>query len=509
MSRRIQITVVVLSVVSCLSFNIRSANGPDDQDIYPEKRSVLDYLGRKETVERFGKISDSLWAYPELGLEEFRSAGLLTKELEASGFNVQMGLAGMPTCFVATYGSGKPVIGILAEYDALPMISQRGRIPYHDPVIDGAPGHGCGHNMMGTASIAAAIAVRQAMESYQIEGTIKVFGSPAEENLVSRPYMIRAGLFDDVDVVIDNHSGSIFGTGYGVSGSALFSAIFSFKGKTAHGASAWNGRSALDAVELMNVATNYLREHLHYSHRMHYVILEGGQAPNVVPDKASVWYFVRNSDERVEEMYERVVNCARAAALATDTQLEEIRVLTAIHQRHSNRKLAELFQRNIELVGMPSWDEEEQEFAKALQKNLGVKDNGMPEAFDSLKGAPEIFVGGGSSDVGDVTLIAPTATIRFPGIVPGAISHHWSTVSCTYGSAAWKGLIAGAGAIAASAIDLLTRPADLQEVRNEFEEYSAKKPYTPFLPDDALPPLGLNRDNMERWRPALERQNPE
>ena len=287
-------------------------------NIPPEKKNVLDYLNQTETIEKYGKISDAIWSYAELGLEEYRSAGLLSKTLEKEGFTVETDLAGMPTCFVATYGTGKPVIGILVEYDALPMISQKGRVPYREPLIDGAPGHGCGHNLMGTASIAAAVAVKQSMEKFNISGTIKVFGSPAEENLISRPYMIRAGLFDGVDAVIDNHSSTGFSTAYGVGGTALFSSIFTFRGTTAHsGGSPWDGRSALDAVELMNVATNFLREHLHYSSRMHYVILEGGEVPNVVPDKASVWYYVRNTDERIEEMYDRVVNCAKAAALAT------------------------------------------------------------------------------------------------------------------------------------------------------------------------------------------------
>jgi aminobenzoyl-glutamate utilization protein B len=503
-------TIFLTILSAALTLHLQSQLSDAPESIYPAKRSVLDYLERPEIIEKYGRISDAIWYYAELGLEEFSSAGLLSKTLEEGGFNVEMGLAGMPTCFLATYGSGKPVIAILVEYDALPMISQKGRVPYRDPLIDGAPGHGCGHNMMGTASLAAAIAVKQAMEEFHIQGTIKVFGSPAEENLISRPFMIRAGLFDDVDAVIDNHSSSSFGTAYGISGTALFSSIFTFKGKTAHSAgSPWDGRSALDAVELMNIATNFLREHLHFSHRMHYVILEGGQVPNVVPDKASVWYYVRNSDERVEAMYERVVNCAKAAALATGTELEEIKVVGAIHQRHSNKSLAELFQRNIEIAGMPEWDEEEQEFARALQRDLGVKERGMPEEVNTLTSPPEVFTGGGSSDVGDVTLIAPTATIRFPGIVPGAVSHHWSTVSSSYGSAAWKGLNAGARAIAASALDLFTLPGELEKIRAEFEEYTSQNPYRPFLPGDAEPFLELNRDLMEKYRPLMERHYPD
>jgi aminobenzoyl-glutamate utilization protein B len=475
------------------------------QEISAEKHYVLNYLSQSSSMEKYGRISNTIWSYAELGLEEFRSSKLLSSTLQKEGFKIETNLAGMPTCFVATFGSGKPVIGILAEFDALPMISQKGRVPRQEPVIEGAPGHGCGHNTMGTAVIAAAIAVKQAMEKYNITGTIKVFGSPAEEMLISRPYMVREGLFNEVDAVIDNHFSSGFSTSYGVSGNGMYSVIFTFRGKTAHSAGApWSGRSALDAVELMNVATNYLREHLHYTHRMHYIILEGGEAPNVVPDKASVWYFIRNTDERVEEMYQRVVDCARGAALATGTELTEIRILAAIHQKHQNKAAAELFQKNIEIVGIPEWTEEEQAFARELQQQLGKEEKGMPAEVDSLKEPGSVFVGGASTDVGDVTLVAPTATIRFPGGVPGAIGHHWSTVCCTFGSTAWKGLLAGAKAMAASTIDLLTQPSELKKLRMEFEEYQKDHPYKSFLPAEATPPLEINRDLMNKWRPLME-----
>ena len=505
---RVKTANTVLKLTSIMSLLILSFVIGQESDVavmYPEKKYALDLLRKSSTVEKFGKISDAIWSYAELGLQEFKSSALLMSTLKEEGFDVESDLAGMPTCFVASFGAGKPVIGILAEFDALPMLSQKGRVPVQDPVIEGAPGHGCGHNTMGTAVIAAAIVVKEAMEKYDIPGTIKVFGSPAEEMVISRPYMVREGLFDGVDAVIDNHFSSEFATSYGIGGNALYSVIFSFKGITAHSAgSPWSGRSALDAVEIMNVATNYLREHLHITQRMHYIIVEGGEAPNVVPDKASVWYFIRNSDERVEDMYQRVINCAKAAALATGTELADIRCLTAIHQKHQNRAAAELFQKNIELVGMPEWTEEEQDFAKALQKELGEEEKGLPEKVDSLKAPSGVFIGGPSSDVGDVTLIAPTATIRFPGGVPGAIGHHWSTVSTTFGSAAWKGLNAGAQAMAASAIDLLTQPSELEKLRNEFEKYSEEHPYKSFLPEDAVPPLETNVDLMNKWRPLME-----
>lgn len=488
--------------VSLLSLLLASAA---PAAVSPEKQSVLDWLSQPETITKFGKISDSIWSYAELGLQEYKSSALLIQTLEASGFKVEKGLAGMPTCFVASYGSGKPVIGILVEYDALATLSQKGRSPKQDPVVAGAPGHGCGHNLMSSAATAAAIAVKETMLKHGLKGTIKLFGSPAEEILVSRPYMIRAGLFKGVDAVINNHAGSGFYTGYGVSGSAMISAVFGFKGKTAHsGAAPWAGRSALDAVEIMNVAANYLREHLHYSIRMHYVITDGGEAPNVVPDHAQVWYFVRASDDKVMDAFERLVNCAKGAALATGTELSENRVLAAAHQSHHNKALGELVMENIKLIGMPQWTDEENDFAKALQKNLGGKPQGMPKKIGEFEKPATVFVGGASSDHGDVTLVAPTATIRFPGNAPGAQGHHWSTVACGFGSAAWKGANAGAKAMAASAIDLLTNPDALKAVRKEFAEYSKTHPYKSFLPADAKPPLEIYEKTMKQYRSAME-----
>jgi aminobenzoyl-glutamate utilization protein B len=470
-------------------------------ETYKAKNSAINYLSKREIVTKFGHISDSIWSFAELGMQEFKSAALLARTLEEEGFVVQRGVAGIPTCFVATWGTGKPVIGILGEFDALPMLSQKAGTTKQDPLVEGAPGHGCGHNMMGAAGVAAAIAVKRSMQENKIAGTIRFYGSPAEETIISRPYMVRAGVFDDVDAVIDNHASSGFSTSYGVGGNAVISVLFTFRGKTAHSAGApWSARSALDAVEIMNVSTNYLREHLHFTQRMHYVITEGGEAPNVVPDKATVWYYVRNTDARLEDMYKRVVDCARGAALATGTNLDEPRVLTGVHQRHANKGMAELLQSNIELIGMPQWTEDENAFAKALQKELGARESGYPTRVSQLRAPSTVETGGGSSDVGDVTLITPTATVNFPGGVPGSIGHHWSAVASYQGPAAWKGLNAGAKVMAATAIDLITKPEVLSAIRAEFTEYSKTHPYKSFLPENAKPPLDLNRELMEKYR---------
>jgi aminobenzoyl-glutamate utilization protein B len=504
--RKVFITIILLILSTALIFSQKE--GEDEflgkADLYKAKKSALEYLSDSLIVKKFGEISDSIWHYAELGMQEFKSSAILIKTLEGEGFDVEKGVAGMPTCFVATWGRGRPVIGILGEFDALPGLSQKALTPVQDPLIPGAPGHGCGHNMMGPAAIAAAIAVKESMEIHDLEGTIKFFGSPAEETIISRPYMVREGVFNDVDAVIDNHTSSNFSTGYGVSGNAVISVVFTFKGKTAHSAgSPWSGRSALDAVELMNVATNFLREHLFYTYRMHYVITEGGEAPNVVPDKASVWYYIRNTDERLEEMYNRVVDCARGAALASGTTLDTVQVITGVHQKHSNRGMAEAIRRNIELVGLPEWTESEHSFARALQKELGAEEKGYPMEISPWRHPSGVQVGGGSTDVGEVSLITPTATLNFPGNVPGAIGHHWSSVTSFYGSTAWKGLNAGAKVMAATALDLLTKPKLLNEIKDEFAEYSKEHPYKSFLPEGTKPPLDLNRELMDKYRKAM------
>lgn len=507
--RIVTFVTIIISIhsVSLFSQKKNSSSAQPKAEMYKEKASALTYLSDTAVIRKFGNISDAIWGYAELGMQEFKSSALLIQTLENEGFKVEKGVAGIPTCFVASWGSGKPVIGLLGEFDALPMISQKPLTHVQMPLINGAPGHGCGHNMMGTAAVAAMIAIKKSMEENHLPGTIKFFGSPAEETVISRPYMVKAGVFSDVDAVIDNHASSDISTSYGVNGNAMVSVVFTFKGKTSHAGSApWGGRSALDGVELMNVASNYLREHLFYTYRLHYVITEGGEAPNVVPDKASVWYYIRNTDDRLEEMYNRVLDCAKGAAIATGSVLDTARVLTAIHQRHSNKGMAEAIQGNIELIGLPQWTDSEQSFAKSLQRELRAKESGYPIEIKPLKPPSDQEMGGASSDVGEVTLIAPTATLNFPGQVPGAIGHHWSTVTCGYGTAAWKGLNTGAKVMAATAIDLLTRPKLLEEIKNEFTEYSKEHPYKSFLPEGAKPPLDLNRDLMDKYRDELSEQ---
>lgn len=495
--------LLAFSVFSSLGF---AAENQADKN-QAAKKTVMDWLDQEDVSKKFAEVSDAIWSYAELGLEEYNSADLLQYVLEKDGFKVERGVADMPTAFVATFKNGEgPTVGILAEFDALPMLSQKNMDFTQNPIIDGAPGHGCTHNNMGTISIASAIAMKNAMIKHNITGTVKVFGSPAEETLISRPYMVRAGLFKDVDVVIDNHGGSNFGTGYGKGSTAMFSFYVTFKGKTAHSAgSPWNGRSALDAIEIMDVSVNFLREHLFYTERIHNVILDGGNAPNVVPDFARSWFFVRDSDENILDTYNRVIKCAQGAALATDTQLE-VKVLTGIHQNYKNKALAEVIQQNIEMIGMPKWSESDNEFAKKLQKEMGKKEVGMPTAVSKLSPPSPIFTGGGSSDVGEVTLVVPTASVNFPTTVPGSEVHHWSYTATTGSNGiSHKGLIAGAKAIATTGIDMLTKPEELAKIKAEFAEQQKQYPYKSYLPADAKPPVGFLKDQMEKYRPEMQK----
>jgi len=462
--------------------------------------------GVEARQEKFWRISDAIWSYAELGLEEFRSSKLLADVLEAAGFKVDRGIAGMPTDFVATWsrGSGQPAIGFLGEFDALPMLSQKAGVPKKDPLVPGAPGHGCSHNTMGTVQALTVIALKEVMERKGLSGTLKLFGSPAEEILTSRPFMVRAGLFQGTDVVLDCHGDSAFQVAYGMEGTAMYSFIVTFRGKTAHaGSFPWMGRSATDAVELMHAGTERMREHLPTTQRTHWVTLEGGEAPNVVPDRASTWYFIRDLDENVENNFQWALDCAKGAALMTQTTYE-VKTLGAIHQRFPNKRLAELVFENIKAVGKLTYTDEEEAFARAMQTEAGYPMIGMdyPLKLTSPESEP---LRGGSSDVGDVTLVAPTVSLRFPVRVPGSPSHHWTVVSASKTSIAHKGLTAGAKVLAFSAFDLLTDPKILIEIRKEFAELTVKRPYKTFLPDGAQPPLGFYTDLMAKYRGAMEK----
>jgi len=432
-------------------------------------------------------LSDGLWRTAETSLREHESSAMLADHLEEEGFTVERGVADMPTAFVARWGSGSPVIGILAEFDALPGISNVAR-PERRSLVEGGAGHGCGHNLFGAGSVGAAIAAKTVMEAEGLPGTVVLYGSPAEETVIGKVYMAKAGVFDDADVVLDWHPGHETGADYERT-RAMNNFTVEFFGQTAHGAAdPWNGRSALDAVELMNHAVNMMREHLPTSTRIHYVIDDGGGAPNVVPDYARVWYFVRDLErEGVEHAYEWVLDAAEGAALATRTT-HEVTLTTGVHAYLLNRPLAELLDRNLRAVGAPEWTEEEQAFAREIQRATEKEERGMHVGIDSLP-TDEIPAQGGSTDVAEVSRIAPTAKIRVASSPLDTPWHAWPVVASGGTSIGHKAMLTAARTLAGAVVELAVSPDVVEAARADFLERTGGEPYVSPIPVDQKPPV--------------------
>ena len=433
------------------------------------------------------EMAIKLWDYSELALLESRSADLLVRKLRDAGFGTETNVADMPTAFVATYGSGSPVIGILAEYDALPGIGNQ-PVPERKPRTDGiTSGHGCGHNLFGAASVGAAIALAQLMDSEDIKGTIKLFGTPAEETVVGKVYMAKAGVFDGLDAVLEWHPG---GTNEvrNQPGRAMNSFEVEFFGQSAHGsADPWNGRSALDGVEMMNYGVNMMREHVRPTARIHYVIPAAGDAPNVVPDYARVWYFVRDINRaEVGQYYNRILKIAEGAALATETT-HKVHLITGVHEYLLNRPLQEALQKNLELVGAPQFAETEHEFARKLQRITGKDEKGFNDKIKPLPDEPG-EVKGGSTDVADVSWIVPTAGFRVTTAAEDVPWHSWATTACSGTRAGRKGAVVAAKVIATTGVDILTNTTLVKEAKAFFLEATEGKPYQSPVPADQKPP---------------------
>ncbi|MCH8144147.1 MAG: amidohydrolase, partial [Gemmatimonadetes bacterium] len=374
------------------------------------------------------EIVDMVFSFSELGFQERWTVEYITGILRNEGFSIQMGTAGMPTGYIATWGSGHPVVGIMGDIDGLPETSQKPGVAYHDPLIPGGPGHGEGHNSAPAVDIVAAIATKRVMERHGIQGTLKVIPGVAEELVSSRTYMVNAGIFEGMDIMLSTHISRGFSTAWGISGSGLVSTMFTFHGVSAHGAgSPWLGRSALDAVELMNVGWNFRREHLRLQQRSHYMIPNGGSQPNVVPSEASVWYYYRELDyPRIKELHELGQTMAQAAAMMTGTTVEE-RVLGAAWPSTMSKPLAEVMHENILRVGMPEWSDKDIQLAEAAQRELGVDVVGLPEEVEEELKESDQGMGGGSDDIAEVSWNLPTIRLRYPGNIPGMTGHHWSS----------------------------------------------------------------------------------
>jgi aminobenzoyl-glutamate utilization protein B len=430
----------------------------------------------------------ALWDYAELALVESESAAYLATVLEREGFVVERGVAEMPTAFVASYGHGHPIIGILAEYDALPGIGNA-VVPREEPRTDGHPdGQGCGHNLFGAGSVGAAVAIKRTLEAHGLAGTVRLYGTPAEETVVGKVYMAKAGLFDDLDASLDWHPSLETKVGNST-GQAMNNFEVEFFGQAAHSAAdPWNGRSALDAVEMMNFGANLMREHVRPSARIHYVIPNAGEAPNVVPAYARVWYYVRDTARApVEAYYKRLLNIAEGAALATGTE-REVTLLTGVHEMLLNRPLQEAMQANLERVGAPPFDEEAQAFARELQAFLGVEEKGLSTEVKPLADGPQPPEGG-STDVAEVSWITPAASLNVTTAAAGIPWHSWATTASHGTEGSVRGAEVAAKVLAMTAVDLFLDPELLEEARAFFLEKTGGRPYVSPVPADQKPPL--------------------
>jgi len=466
------------------------------------KKQAIQMVEARRTLTQ--QMVDSIFSFAELGFQEIETSAYVTGILEKNGFQVTRGVAGMPTAFVAAWGSGKPVIGFMADIDGLPETSQKPGVPYHAPLIENGPGHGEGHNAGQALNVTAALVVKDLMQKYKLPGTLRVYPGVAEELLASRTYMVQAGLFRDLEVMLSNHISNEFATSYGPGGSGLVSTQYTFHGRSSHAAAApWAGRSALDAVELMNVAWNFRREHLRPEHRSHYVIVNGGDQPNVVPPLATVWYFFREWDyERIRELHAIGTKIAGAAAEMTDTTMTE-RVLAATWPGHFNKPLAEALEANIRRTGMPEWSEADEKLARAAQAELKVKTDGLRKQIAELKTPGADRIGAGSDDIAEVSWNLPTVVLRYPGNIPGMIGHHWSSGIAMATPIAHKGTTQGAKAQALTALDLLLNPQLLEAARQYFAEQTKDTKWKSLIPEGTTAPIHLNREKMERVRPQL------
>jgi aminobenzoyl-glutamate utilization protein B len=467
----------------------------------PCKQFALDFILRNDKA--FIALNDAIFYFGELGMQEVRSAGLMTSLLEQHGFRVERGIAGFATSFVATYGHGAPVIAIHTEYDANPSNSQQAGVTQRAEIVAGAPGHCEGHNINAAVMISAALAIRYAMEKFGLAGTLKIFGASAEEQLLSRPYFVRDGLFDDVDIAFHDHVLDKFGTDYGVIQSAAISADFTFHGEAAHAAvSPWKGRDALDALVLMDVGIAHYREHMRPGMTTHRVVTQGGEQPNVIPATASCWWYFRDpTAEGARVLFERAQKIAQGAALMADCELS-VNVRAAVWPVRLNETIARVIQRNVEAIGMPVWTDDEHRFARDLQRQAKVADIGLRPAVTPLDG-PAVQIAA-SNDCGDVSWKVPMGRLWFPGNVPHLPFHHWSAGAALATSIAHKGGLVGAQALAASTIEYFQDNALIAETKATFAKELSGVTYRPLLPADQRPPADLNFELMSKYRARME-----
>jgi aminobenzoyl-glutamate utilization protein B len=457
------------------------------------------------------QMVDQVFSFGELGYQEYETSKYLTGVLQRNGFIVQTGVAGIPTGWTATWGSGKPVIALGSDIDDIPQASQKPGVAYHDPIIAGAPGHGEGHNSGIPLQITAALALQKVMRDEHLPGTLVIWPGVAEELVGGKAHFVRAGVFKDVDICLFAHVADTMSVRWGepTDSTGLVSVEYTFTGESAHAAMApWRGRSAADAVELMDVGWNFRREHLRLQQRSHYVVTDGGDQPNVVPQRASVWYYLRETDyPHIKELHDIADQMARGATMMTNTEVRS-RVLGSAWPQHFNKTVAEVMQSNIERVGLPAWDDKDQMLAKALQKELGQPQKGLASAVEPLRGPakPEDNYGGGSDDIGDISWNVPTVTLRYPSNIPGLPGHNWANAIASATPIAHKGATAGAKVIAMTALDFLVQPALVAQAWDYFRNVQTKnQKYEPLIGPNDTPATTLNAETMEKYRAEMRK----
>jgi aminobenzoyl-glutamate utilization protein B len=491
--------------------------------VTPEKEAAMkaDLAGEIDHMKKQAQVMvDSVFSFGELGFQEFETTKYLSNILEREGFKIQRNYANIPTAWVASWGEGKPVISLGSDIDDIPQASQKPGVGYHDPIVEGAPGHGEGHNSGVPLNILAAIAVKRVMEREHLKGTLRLWPGVAEELVGTKAYYVKAGMFKDVDIVLFCHVANNFGVSYGPSGqNGLVSIEYMFKGESAHAAGApWRGRSALDAVELMDVGYNFRREHLRLATRVHNVITNGGDQPNVVPPNAADWYYFREADyDHIMNLWRIGDNMAKAATLMTDTEYTE-RLLGSAWPGYFSKPIAEAMYANITKVGLPTWSDDDEKLAKGMQAELKQPVRGLATKIPPLRpprpvsddttgeeGAQNQPLGGGSDDIGDVSWNVPTVTLRYPSNIPGGPGHNWANGISMATPIAHKGVVAGAKVQAMTVLDILTHPELVTAAWDYFKNVQTKDvKYTSFIRPGDQPAIWLNQKTMEIYRDKMK-----
>ena len=496
-------------VVCCLGMASGLLAGASDDRLERLQQEAVELIDGQARLTQ--QMVDMIFSFGELGFQEYETSRYVTEILEQNGFKVERNISGMPTGWIARWGSGRPVISFGSDIDGIPKASQKPGVAYHDPLIEGAPGHGEGHNSGQAVNVTAALALKKIMQRENIPGTLMLWPGVAEEQLGSKAYFIRDGHFKDVDLVFFTHVSNRFSVSWGQArGSGLVSVEYTFRGESAHSAGApWRGRSALDAVELMNIGMNFRREHLRLPQRTHYVITNGGDQPNVVPSLATVWYYFRELDYvHIRQLFDignQVAQVAQGAAQMTATEVEW-RILGTAWPRHFNKVIAETMHQHIQSTGMPEWSEADLTLARALQKELSREETGLRSEVEELgepSDAPQL--GGGSDDIGDISWNVPTVTLRFPSNIPGGPGHHWANAVAMATPIAHKGASAGAKVMAMTALEFFLKPELVEEAWKYFREVQSKDTaYQPFITASDLPAVHLNTEIMETFRERMK-----